>query len=344
MNKKVLLGALCLAVVALAALTVHRQWRAKALAAEAEEIAARERAAAAGAQQSSPGGTPSKAAERTPTAAPAVTDEERAAYEQQITQLQKQLEAATTGQEQADDDAKQKPAAEAPMGNLAEMLKAPGMKDAMRAQQKGTLDLTYASLYSYLKLPPQKLEALKGLLLDRQMAFMDIGLDVMNASLSAEEKQAKAEAAERLKKEYDAKLHELLGEENVELFERYEETQPERSQLLFFKQALAGTEPLTEEQEHDLITAMHEERVNYSFSTGSESPSGGGADVSTEEGIARHMEDLAGLQERYAARAAEVLTETQLEQFRASQERQRSMHEMGLRMASRMLSTPPPEE
>jgi hypothetical protein len=325
MRKNILIGALGLAIVALVVLTVHQCRRAGRLVAEAGEAAERVQVEA-DAQE---------------TKTPPITAGKQAAYEQQIAQLQEQLDAASAGQERNETEPRQEQPAKGAMGNLAEMLKDPGMKDVVRAQQKSVLDFTHASLYSYLNLPPEKLEAFKGLLLERQLAFMDVGLEMMDGSLSAEEKRASSEFAGKLTKEYDAKLHELLGEENAEIFDQFEETQAERAQVNLFKQALAGVEPLTQTQEHDLIMAMHEERMNYSLSAFSEDPTGAGGTVSEEESIRKQMEGLAALHEQHVARAAEILTEAQLRQFRASLEQQLSMQEMGLRMASQMLGTAP---
>jgi len=347
MQKNIIIGALTLSTILLAALNMHQHRLFRELAAEAKKTALREQVEPAiRTEQPQPpaAAEPPASVASKPVVTPAVTDDERATYERQIARLQTRLETATAAQEQKEDTTKSKPSRKAPMGHIADMLKDPGMKEVIRAQQKATMDLTYASLYNYLNLPEDRLAAFKELLLDRQMALMDVGLDMMDTSLSPEEKKAKAAAAEKVKEESTAKIHEFLGEENAEVFDQFEETQPERTQIHFFKQTLATTEPLTEEQEHDLITAMHEERKNFAISAKLEDPAKTDGAVFTEETVARHMQELAVLQERHAARAAEILTEKQLEQFRASQEQQRGMQEMGLKMAAQMFGTAPSEE
>lgn len=335
MQKNILIGVLGLSTLALAALSVHQHRRVRTLGAEQAE---------ASSSVERPQLAPTAKAPAAPRPPRSLTVTERDAYEKQIADLQTRLETATATGNQEKSDEEEKPAKKPPMGQLAEMLKTPGMKDVIRAQQKGTMDITYASLYDYLKLPPEKLEAFKGLLLDRQMALMDVGLAMMDASLSDEEKKASAAKAAEIKKQFDEQIHAFLGEENAEVYDQFEDTQPERTQVHFFKQALAGSEPLTEAQEHDLITAMHEERKDFAFSTDFEDPANMGGNTFTEERIVKHMEELSALQERNATRAAGILNETQLKGFKASQEQQRSMQEMGLRMASQMFGSAPAKE
>ena len=52
------------------------------------------------------------------------------------------------------------------------------------------------------------------------------------------------------------------------------------------------------------------------------------------------MQELETLQARYTARAQAVLSPSQFEAFRKSQEAQRRMQEMGLRMAAQMMGAP----
>jgi len=72
---------------------------------------------------------------------------------------------------------------------LAGMMKNPQMKEMIRAQQKMTLDKSYGALFKYLDRPPDQLDALKSLLVERQMAMIDAGLSAMSGS-GSDSKQA----------------------------------------------------------------------------------------------------------------------------------------------------------
>ena len=236
-------------------------------------------------------------------------------------------------------EAKAEPAPEkaAPMAGLAQMLKNPGMKDMIRAQQKGQQEMMYGSLFKCLPLPAEAIDKFKELLLDRQMALVDSSMDLMSGAATAEEKKAAGEKIQELTAAYDAQVKELLGEESYGLYKAYEETQAERMQVSLFKGSLGTADQLSEEQEDSLIRAMHEARSGFAFSAPDvSSPQAVDPSQFTPEGIEKILADSARLQEQYVAKAAEVLTPAQLEQFKANQKQQQAMQEMGMRMATKM--------
>lgn len=229
-------------------------------------------------------------------------------------------------------------ATEAPMEGFAKMLKNPGMKDMIRAQQKGQLDMTYGPLFKYLQLSDQDLEKFKSLLLDRQMALVDSSMDMMSGAATPEEKKAAGEKIKELTAAYDAQVKELLGDENYATYKGFEDTQAERMQVTMFKGSLAAVDQLSDEQEDGLIRAMHDTRSNFKYTVPGMDGKQPSADTSqlTQEGIAKMLEDSARLQEQYVAEAAKILTPSQLEQFKSSQKQQQALQEMGLKMAAKM--------
>jgi len=231
-----------------------------------------------------------------------------------------------------------------PMANIAEMLKNPAMKDMIRAQQKGAIDMQYGSLFKYLELTGEEQDALKELLVSRQMELMDAGLAMMDSEASDEEKQAKAEEMQALTEAYKEKIKELLGEDDYAIYEEFEETQPERMQVSLFKQSLGAEHALTEEQEHQLILAMHDERENFTFSSSLHDQENFDSSELKPEVMERHMQEMIRLQENYLTRATDILSEAQLEQFGTTMEQQRAMQEMGLKMAQQMFVAPEAEE
>jgi CRISPR/Cas system-associated endoribonuclease Cas2 len=254
------------------------------------------------------------------------------------TEMKPQVAAAVPKAESAPDK-------EAPMAGLAKMLKNPGMKDMIRAQQKGQMDMTYGPLFKYLQISEQGLEKFKNLLLDRQMALVDSSMNLMSGEATKEEKKAAGEAIKELTAAYDAQVKELLGDENYGVFKSYEETQAERMQVSLFKGALAAADQLSDEQEDGLIRAMHEARSNFKFAMPDMDGKQQTPDPSqfTQEGIAKMQEESARLQEAYVAEAAKILTPVQLEQFKANLKQQQAMQEMGLRMAAKMFGQGKPD-
>ena len=223
-----------------------------------------------------------------------------------------------------------------PLAGLAQMMKSPGMKEMIRAQQKAMLENSYGSLFAYLKLPDEGVERLKQLLTEKQMAALDAGLEMMDGSATPEQRAEQGKKMQEFTSRFDKDIEKLLGPERYAVYKEYEETQPERMQVSFFKQALSADEPLTDQQEHDLIRAMYEERTKFPFTAGFDEKQGLNPAGFNEEAIAKHLQELASLQDKYLARASNVLTAAQLKQFSSNQEEQRTMQEMGLKMAAQM--------
>jgi hypothetical protein len=222
-----------------------------------------------------------------------------------------------------------------PLSGLAAMMKNPQMKEMIRGQQKFALEGMYGSLSKYLTLSTNDMDALKELLLDRQMALVDAGMSMMNGT-GTDQKQA-AEDAKTVKAEYDKKISDLLGTQDYPVFQDYEKSAADRMSVQMFKGSLPADATLTDQQEESLIAAMAEERkalppssmVNNQNQT---------ADPSkfTEEGIAEALKQMEQLQQRNAERATAILTPAQLEQFTKFQQQMNSMAAAGMKMAAQM--------
>ena len=218
-------------------------------------------------------------------------------------------------------------------GGLAGMMKDPQMKEMMHAQQKMMFNKMYGPLFKYLNWPESEQQALKDLLLERQMAMADAGMSMMSGS-DSDRKQA-VEKSQALKSEYDKKIQDLLGSQDYPVFQQYEETQPERMQIQMFKDALSGGDALTDQQEDSLIAAMYAERkaVPASPLMNNRSPD---PSQFTEEKIAETIKQMEQLQQAYAKQAAAILTPAQLEQFTKWQQQWNAMVIGGMKMAAQM--------
>ncbi len=235
------------------------------------------------------------------------------------------------------------PTNESPMSLVVKMMKDPAIKDMMRDMQKGQMDTSYGSLFKYLQLSDADLEAFKGLLLDKQMAPMSGGFDIMTKARTPEEMAAEGKRIKETTAAFDARIKELLGDENYAVYQSFEETQLERMQVTQLKGSLNSGDQMTEEQEDKLIRAMHVERTNFHYSVGVDEKQTADITQFTPERIAKLLEESAKLQEQYVSQAAAILTPTQLEQFKANQKQQQAMQEMGMKMAAKMFEQPSKE-
>lgn len=257
----------------------------------------------------------------------ALADNERTQYQKRIQRLETLLDSARA--------ARKTPAEKSPMEGFAEMFNSPEMKEMMHAQQKVLLELTHVSLFKTLQLSPEKLEALKDLLSEKNMVLVDSSLEMMGGALS-EEGQKNFKSAKEMTVEFEDSIRSLLGEEDYMVYQEHEETKVERMQLAFFKQLLSPEDHLDEEQELSLIDAMHEERESTLFTTGLDDQDSYDPSKLTEEAINQHIEELSRSQEKYIARAKEILTESQMVKFKNFLDQQRNMQEMGMKMAAKM--------
>jgi hypothetical protein len=216
---------------------------------------------------------------------------------------------------------------------VAAMFKDPQMKEMMRAQQKMMLDQMYGSLYKNLALSPADEETLKKLQLDRQMAMVDAGLAAMDRS-GSDTNQAAADP-KALKAQYDKQIQDFLGPQGYELFQQYDETVAERTELNLFKQSLSADTALTEQQENNLIGAMYENRKTLPASS---LLSGQTRDPSqlTEDKMTEALKAQEQLQQQNAESAKSILSPDQLAQFTKFQQQMTAMQAAGMKMAAQM--------
>ncbi|NKB24285.1 MAG: hypothetical protein GKR87_07920 [Kiritimatiellae bacterium] len=258
-------------------------------------------------------------------------DDERLSYQRKIEELRDKL-AESKAEVEALSSASSK-AVPPDKPNPIEILRDPEMREMIRNQQKETLDDMYGSLFSYLALEAEALESLKKFLVDKTMVSIEMGMVIMNLSLTEEEKVAARQENVVSIQEIDQEIKAFLGEEKYGIYEEFEETQPERMQVNHYKQSLGSSLPLNEEKEHQLVRAMYEERSVFPFSTDFYSPANMDAMSFTPERINQHLEETAQLEERYLLRAKTILSPEQLGLFNVSLKQQRAMQKDAMKQA-----------
>ncbi len=226
-----------------------------------------------------------------------------------------------------------------PMSAMAEMMKDPSMREAMKAQMRPQVDFMYRDLFDLLGLDPEKQEKLTKLLLDRMNAGMEVGLAMAGGAQGAgEEVKQRAEAMKAANEASEAEIKSLLGDSGYGQYERFEKSQPERQQISALNGQLKDKGlGLSEEAESKLMDAMYEERNNFKFDVNFADQKTMDPTQLTEENVNRYQEQQALLRGQVLAKAEGILTEPQLEVFRKSQEQQAAMEKMGLQMGVKMM-------
>ena len=125
------------------------------------------------------------------------------------------------------DKSKDKAPDASPGGVMAEMMKNPAARDALKAQTRAQLENEYRDLFDSLGLDEATADAVMKLITDRAFAQMDSAFAM--SSGSPEEKAAAAAALKAESDKAEAALKEKLGP-NYASFEKFEKSAPERQQ------------------------------------------------------------------------------------------------------------------
>ena len=327
--KNLVIIVLLVAAIALGALFVSQQNKAKKQAAELAQTQAQLATAEAQAQEKT------EAAEKTSFAenkARILQDTLKAtaanvvAQSNQVAQLQ--LAAKTN----------------APANPFAAMFKDPKMKEMIKTQQKlvmgPLIEKNYAAAFKQLNLTPEQSAGLKELLQSKMLVGADMGMAMMDGSLDADKR---AELGKQVKADtdaYDAKIKELLGDENNQAFEKYEKTVPDRMAISQFHDQLASSaNALSPDQERQLVQAMNEERTGFKWTTdyNNKNPANGDfAGMFTEDKLNTYTEEKARMDGQVLARAKQILTAEQYAKYETYLEQQRAMQLAGMQMAGQM--------
>jgi RNA polymerase sigma factor (sigma-70 family) len=224
--------------------------------------------------------------------------------------------------------------------SMADMLKSPEMKEMMKSTFALMTEKTYAKFFTTANLSPEQTTALKDLLVNRQLAGLDAGVSMMAGENDPAKRQEQAEQVKNTTAAVDEQIKQLLGPEAYARFQDYDKTQPERMTIGSFKdESPAGT--LSSTQEEQLVAAMKEERENFKFAIDMKaqaSATGDYAAVFTPEKMQQYGQELDRLNQRYLARAKDVLSPEQLDAFGKFLTKQQQAGLASMQMSVKLLS------
>lgn len=150
-----------------------------------------------------------------------------------------------------------------PGGSLQEMMKNPAMRDLLMQQQAVQIETSYARLFEYLQLNDEEKAHFKKLLVERGKLETELGLKMLDPSVTPEQRQKLIAEAEKNKAAYDQTIKGFLNNDSDwSTFQRWEGTKPERTSFDSMGRSLfnASGEPLSTQQEDQLITLMAQVR------------------------------------------------------------------------------------
>lgn len=134
----------------------------------------------------------------------------------------------------------------------------PEAQQLMAVQQRASLDARFAALFKNLNLPPEQLEKLKELLVDRQNAMLDVMVAAREQGLTP---RNNPEAFQKLvastQAEIDNSIRATLGEDGFAQYQQYEKTIPQRNLVNQLQQRLSYTgAPLSDTQTEQLVQVL----------------------------------------------------------------------------------------
>ncbi|PYI82811.1 MAG: hypothetical protein DME26_16380 [Verrucomicrobia bacterium] len=217
-------------------------------------------------------------------------------------------------------------------------MKDPSMREMVRGQQKAAINMMYSGFFKELNLSSEEKEKLSGILTDSQLKNIE-----HVQGLFGEQKEGAGEDTQKLvedaKKQTDAEIKALLGDERFAQYEDYQKNLGDRMQLDQLKTHLeAQNLALQDQQMTQLLQIMKEEKAAVPPvipSDASQVPKNMKA-LMTSENLDKQMQWMDDYNRRVFDRAGQILSPEQLKQYHEFQDQQSAMQKFGLKMAREM--------
>lgn len=139
------------------------------------------------------------------------------------------------------------------------MMESPEILQLINLRARGALDGRYADLFKALRLPPEQLDRLQQLLVDKQNTMRDVMAAMRSQGLqpgrdNSDEMRALVQNANS---EIDAQILAEIGDAAFAQYQTYERTQPQRAVVDRVQQRLSYTDqPLTDQQAASLVQVL----------------------------------------------------------------------------------------
>jgi hypothetical protein len=222
-----------------------------------------------------------------------------------------------------------------PFEEFSKMMKNPAMREMAKQQQLAMQDMIYSDLYSALHLNDEDKAYFRQLLAARTGFQADAGMRLMDSSLTPEARQAIVDEMKQQNDQGDANIRTFLDNDaDYQLYQHYQQTASERI-FLTMNQGAFDADPLTPEQQTQLIDTMH----NAAISSGN-SPGNYAAPFDPSKFTQAAMDEQLQRLDRQAqainTAAAAFLSAQQLQILNQIQASQRNMTATGFQMFKSM--------
>lgn len=219
---------------------------------------------------------------------------------------------------------------------LGKMMKDPAMREMVRGQQKAAINMMYSGLLKELNLSPEEREKLTGILTEAQMKNVEAAQGLFGQQQEGAGEDIQKQFLDS-RKQTDAELKALLGDDRFAQYEDYQKNLGERMQLNQLSTHLeAQNLPLQAQQTAQLLEAMKEEKAAVPPVIPSDATQVPKKELFTAENLGKQLQWMDDYNRRVLERAGQILSPEQLKQYREFQEQQASMQKFGLKMARDM--------
>lgn len=224
--------------------------------------------------------------------------------------------------------------------NLSQLYSTPAMRAVIDQQQAAQIEVGYAQLFEQLRLTPEERANLKDLLTARQKMTTDFSLQLMDPNMTPEKRQELIAELKRQRSVYESSIKEFLNNDtDWDNFAHWENTQPERTQFNTVGRGLfeASAEPLSQDQEQQLIDLMAQVRMSPSSVGGLNDQTGTDPNRLTDEVIAKQLQQIESNNRIVAERAQAFLTPAQQLTLQSYLSQTQTMAKSGIEMSKMIL-------
>lgn len=221
---------------------------------------------------------------------------------------------------------------------LATLSKNPALQSLIASQQSAIIGITYSALLDHFKLAPDERDYLEKLLMEKQMVQVNLGMQMLNASLSPQERGALGRQIQQGMQDSEAKIKTFLNDDqDYGYYQTYAQQEPERLEVGMFTQSVGGLDATTSEA---LATMLSDSRNSYPFTVNFyDHRNFGNPAVLNSAAINQFLDEQTKFQSDVAEKASTLLTPAQQEAFKQNQAAVRQMTKMQLNSIIQLTGT-----
>jgi hypothetical protein len=140
---------------------------------------------------------------------------------------------------------------------LRELMAKPEVQAMITSEQKALLDYRYGALFRNLNLPPDQLEKLKTLLIDRQNVVQDVYAAASDQGIDPrQDRDTFNKMVSDARNSVNDTIKSVLGEAGYNQLTTYDQTMPQRNLVSVLQQRLSYSDPLSPSQADQLVQVL----------------------------------------------------------------------------------------